>query len=99
MCRAATSYSRTASAAQTHESMPPLRRTIARLVGRVMNRCQAHSGAEAFPKKKGFIAALKALRHPKSHSLYRRVPNKFVQLKTKTCRYIVGEHPLGQFLG
>src|SRR5580700_6097533 len=34
-----------------------------------------------------------------SDPLHRRVPDELVQLQTESGRYVIGEHPLGQFLG
>src|ERR1700722_17512843 len=94
MWTAAASWSRTARAAQTQESMPPLRSTTARdlrlLSGMVRFRCLSI--------RNGSINHVRSERNRSSDAFYGRIPNELMQLQAEPAGNVVGKHPLRQFL-
>src|ERR1700721_3847216 len=95
MWAAAASWSRTARAAQTQESMPPLRSTTARdlrlLSGMVRFRCLSI--------RNGSINHVRSERKNRSSdAFYGRIPNELMQLQAEPAGNVVGKHPLPQFL-
>src|ERR1700722_3687010 len=105
MCTAAASWSRAAKAAQTQESMPPLRRTTARDgfevgIKKTVDGCLLildcrNERLQSTSLFFGFQSEISR----SLDSFHRRIPDEFVQLQAKPGGNVVGQHPFSQFLG
>src|SRR5438477_8529806 len=95
--------SRAASAAQTHESIPPLSNTTARFLLSTMVQMQ-FPGAAGVPmsiicgEPQSNSGVLDHQTPRFSNALHCRIPNKFMNLQSHACRDIVGEHLIVRFL-
>src|SRR5579884_1011084 len=99
MCTAAASWSRAAKAAQTQESIPPLRRTTARDLptfarADIAGDLRSTNYELRFTSWTAFTHCFsnrqsQIVNRKFSNSLHRRIPDKLVNLQAQACGHIV----------